>query len=52
MKRGKNPIAAQKKLIAKCGMDPNDWLVIKWDSTEALLQNKQTGELHTLELKK
>ena len=29
MKHGKNPTLRQKKLLAKCRLNPDNWLVVK-----------------------
>lgn len=36
MKHGKNPTKAQKIRIQKCGLDPDNWLVVK-DCAECFL---------------
>ncbi len=52
MKQTKKPTAAQKKIIARHGLDPMEWRVIKMDSEEIVIQEKILGTVRHLVLNK
>lgn len=49
-KNGKKPSVAQmNELKDSFGLDPKQWLIVKWTTWEAVIQSRKTGELRTLE---
>jgi len=48
LKNGKRPTLAQKRLIAKYRLNPDNWLVVKNMPGEMHLVNKYSGKLRVL----
>ena len=51
MKDGKNPTISQKKAIAKAGLDPRLWLIVrKFSKTHEMeILHRKTREVKTVE---
>lgn len=43
MKHGKNPTLNQKKLIKLLGRNPDNWLVIRHNNNEIVIEHRHTG---------
>lgn len=48
MKHGKNPTRKQKMLIKAARLNYENWLVIRENAEEIVLQNRQTEKIRTI----
>lgn len=49
MKQGKNPTVRQKKRIARMGLEPENWLVVKDTPEEMVIVHRFSGQVRTME---
>ncbi len=50
MRKGRNPTAAERKLLVLNNLDTHQWLVITHEPTRMLVRNKSTQEERVLSL--
>lgn len=50
MKQGKNPTVAQKRWLTMEGLDPTKWLVVSWTAMRAIIKNRETGKVKTIDM--
>jgi len=48
MKNGKKPTKAQKQLLQRYGLHPDDWLISKNTSTELVLIHRHTEQVRRM----
>lgn len=48
MKHGKNPTRKQKMLIKSARLNYENWLVVRENAEEIVLQNRQTGKIRSI----
>ncbi len=52
MKNGKNPTKAQKKYLKGCGLNPDNWLIVKNTPEEMLLVHRYTSSTRRISKRK
>ncbi|MCQ4924112.1 hypothetical protein NE686_13500 [Tissierella carlieri] len=52
MKHGRRPTRAQKIKLKELGLVPENWLIVREDAKEFLLENKKSGKSRTLKKEK
>lgn len=50
MKQGKKPTVAQMNWLKMHGLDPKQWLIVKWTPVEAVILNRGTRNTRTYNL--
>lgn len=50
MQGGKNPTVSQKKVLARLGLNPNEWLIARWNLNNVVLRHKVTQEIRNISL--
>ena len=51
MKHGKNPTVAQKRLLKKLGLVPENWLIVKHTPDYLTVQHRVGGEVRSINFK-
>ena len=48
MKNGKKPTVDQRKFMEQCGLDAENWLIVKNTSEAMIVVHRHTGETKTI----